>query len=124
MDNFAISVTSEGLIPLELAMEIAFSNHGCKAIAYKATKDRFTLYWIASAESDKEVIKLPVKMDSKACASIVSQWLGEEAEYGKQPDHDGDNGKGWKVFTTAWGMVDGDYRAICAIVPVWAMYGK
>lgn len=42
----------------------------------------------------------------------------------KEPDHDGDNDKGFRLFTESWGQVFGEYQAFVAIEPIWAMYGK
>lgn len=46
------------------------------------------------------------------------------ADYGRQPDHDGDNEKGWRLYNETWGMVGGDHSAFAAVEPAWAMYGK
>lgn len=54
---------------------------------------------------------------------LVWAWL-ETVAYGPQPDHDGSNGKGWRVFNEAWGHVAQERFAFCAIQPVWAMYEK
>lgn len=64
-------------------------------------------------------------MDAKAATEVADNWLRHSAEYGEQPDHDGSNGKGWRVFTdSTWGHVFGMYQGICGIAPEWAMYGK
>jgi hypothetical protein len=68
-------------------------------------------------------VALPFTLDAAGAADFASRWLAE-VDYGNEPDHDGDNGKGWTVYNEAWGHVDGHYSAIIAIAPTWAMYGK
>lgn len=68
-------------------------------------------------------IALPFKLDAEGAADFARRWLAE-ADYGKQPDHDGDNGRGWRLYVEGWGHVDGHRNAIIAISPAWAMYGK
>jgi hypothetical protein len=55
-------------------------------------------------------------------AATVTAWLAS-ADFGKQPDHDGDNEKGWHLYNESWGHVDGPY-AVFAVEPSWQMYGK
>lgn len=55
--------------------------------------------------------------------AFAKGWL-RDVDMGREPDHDGDNGRGFRVFTEAWGKVAGHTYAICAIEPVWACYGK
>lgn len=66
---------------------------------------------------------LPFTLDAIGCADFARRWLAE-AEYGGEPDHDGDNKKGWLIYNERYGQVDGDYGAIIAIAPVWTEYGK
>jgi len=40
-----------------------------------------------------------------------------------QPDHDGDNYKGFRLENDFWGQIDG-CEAFLSIEPIWAMYGK
>src|SRR5690349_24893058 len=53
---------------------------------------------------------------SDVCSSDLEAWLAE-ADYGPQPDHDGDNSKGWRIYNEAWGHVDNLWGAIVAIQP-------
>jgi hypothetical protein len=66
---------------------------------------------------------LPFTLDAAGAADFAARWLAE-ADYGKQPDHDGDNGRGWRLYNESWGHVDGHFSAIIAVAPNWAMYGK
>lgn len=54
---------------------------------------------------------------------MVWYWL-ESAEYEQEPDHDGSNIKGWRLFNEAWGQVFDDPYALVAITPEWALAGK
>lgn len=63
-------------------------------------------------------------IDADEAAGLATVWLANGAKWDKEPDHDGDNGKGWRVFNGAWGHVYGMYQGICAVAPEWAMYGK
>jgi hypothetical protein len=146
MDNRQLDITSEGKSPLEMALSIAWPGAmGGKATHYKevslATKTDYygsptsshsesqvesekgkkTLILLWKAEQD--ALALPYPLDLKEAVSFVAGWL-RNAEYGREPDHDGDNGKGWRVFTEDWGHVAGHRCAIVAVQPAWAMYGK
>lgn len=121
MDNFHIDVTSEGKSSLILAMRLAF-DRGYKAVGYKIGDKGLVFYWTMGL-GPKDVIKLPFTLDADGAADFASRWL-EEQDYGRQPDHDGDNGKGWRVYTEAWGHVAGDSGSFVAVQPAWAMYGK
>lgn len=76
-------------------------------------------YWT----EDKDATLLPFPLDLKGAMSFVNGWLNH-ANYGVQPDHDGDNGKGFRVFVEDWGHVLHNWKAFVAIQPTWAMYGK
>lgn len=54
---------------------------------------------------------------------MVEKWL-KEAKYENEPDHDGCNERGWRVFNDAWGRVGDEHGAFVEIQPVWLMYGK
>ena len=66
---------------------------------------------------------LPFPLGLEQAASFISDWL-KQAAFGGQPDHDGSNGKGWRMFTESWGHVAGHHYAIVGVQPAWAMYGK
>lgn len=55
--------------------------------------------------------------------TAVRAWL-EAVEYGPEPNHDGDNKKGWRVFNERYSHVSGLWQAFVAIEPVWLEYGK
>ncbi|PZQ86025.1 MAG: hypothetical protein DI549_00655 [Ancylobacter novellus] len=142
MDNFHVDITAEGKSSLAKAIGIAFAHNapGCKSQSYAikqivATefnglpvdlngKRALVLRWTKRTPTDPvEVCDLACGLDAEATAHLAGLWLDEQ-DYGREPDHDGDNGKGWRVFVGGWGHVAGDHYSICAVTPAWAMYGK
>jgi hypothetical protein len=117
MDNFSFDMTSEGDATLRKAFLLFPSAR--KAVGFRIDGKRFVLYW---ADSPK-MSKLPYPMSPEPAVELLVGWLAQ-VDYGRQPDHDGDNGKGWRLFTEKWGHVDGEWQAYAAVEPVWAMYGK
>lgn len=76
--------------------------------------------------AEKETVTstvLPFPLDLNTSISFAWHWLTTSADYGNEPDHDGDNGKGWRVYNENWGRV-GSFYGFVAIKPAWAMYGK
>lgn len=154
MDNQQIDITSEGRNGIDLALQIIWNAAvpGGKASHYKVMrlKSETTYHqheahngraaFISHHERLKEhpegyetlillwhdeagAIPLPFKLDCKQSGQFVADWLGS-LDYGHQPDHDGSNGKGWRLFTESWGHVVGHHYAIVGVQPQWAMYGK
>lgn len=151
MDNFRIDITSEGQEQLAAAMSLAFGRFR-QAVGYairepvaaeryafddddlqkkhgwmlkeksSASPKRLVFYW-SDYQNREDVVALPFKMDAAGAADFATRWLAE-LDYGKQPDHDGDNEKGWRLYCEGWGHVDGDSSAFVAVAPAWAMYGK
>src|ERR1700690_3444552 len=72
------------------------------------------------------IIRLPFAMDCKAAIEMVWSWLLEQPEekYQDYMDHDGSNGKGFKIYNEYWGHVGSSHYAICAVLPIWSWYGK
>lgn len=119
MDNFHIDIVCEGDNALKLAVKIAFTQHR-KAVAFRiCEKNGLVIYWMPGKGSQP----LPYAYDADDVALMATKWLQEQS-YGSEPDHDGDNGRGWRVYNEEWGHVDDDYAAFLAIKPAWAMYGK
>lgn len=77
------------------------------------------LYWTFS----DNMIPFPGPLDAEQVESMIRAWLAE-APYGLEPDHDGHNTKGWRVYNEAWGHVNTEWQAFVAIEPVWLMHGK
>jgi hypothetical protein len=118
VDNLRVDVTSEGRELLALVLALFGRRH---AEGYKLDGKRFVLYW--SLTSTAAVTPFPFKMTIPQLADFVLGWLSE-ADYGPEPDHDGDNGKGWRCYNEGWGHIGGEWQAFAAVEPVWAMYGK
>ena len=117
MDNFRIDITSEG--DLTPAMRIAFGKYR-KAKGYSISPEKgLIFYW---AEHERAAM-LPFELDAEAAADFARRWLAEQ-NYGTEPDHDGDNGKGWRLYNEAWGHIGNEWQAFVAVKPAWAMYGK
>jgi hypothetical protein len=124
VDNFQFDMTSEGNEQLRKALALFQRADGVTGYrvddsGVKSDRHRLILYWTKSTRSTQ----LPYPMKHAQTAEFVLGWLAQ-ADYGRQPDHDGDNGKGWRVYNESWGHVDGEWQAFVAIEPVWAMYGK
>ena len=70
--------------------------------------------------------KLPYPMGWQAAADLAWGWLTNQPEesYKDYLDHDGSDGKGFKVYNEDWGHVAGSHYAFLGVLPVWAWYGK
>lgn len=121
-DNYRFLLCSTGDDHFGKIMRLAFASHS-RATHYKVTdKHGLILYW-TEPKVDKDAIKLPYEMTAEAATSFAWNWL-QQAKYSGQPDHDGDNEKGFTVFNEDWGHVGGQWEAFVAIMPTWQMYGK
>ena len=123
MDNHRIDLTWEGDDRLREVLTMLLSKWGRRDKRFTHYLDDpdygLILYW-----TDRDhATKLPRPMSMKRYIEFAIEWLHKQ-DYGKEPDHDGSNGKGWRVFNESWGHVKSDWGGICAIQPVWAMYGK
>ena len=149
MDNRTLDARSEGEEGIALALKLIWSNApGGKATHYKIArytlkteyyqneKGKTTHHITDMVESEKGsptlilfwsdeelALPLPFPLDLDGSIQFVENWL-KDVDYGREPDHDGDNGKGWRIFTEAWGHVAGHHYAIVGVQPMWAMYGK
>jgi hypothetical protein len=132
MDNFHIDVTSVGETSLLKALELAFAHH--RQATHYAVRDaepatervpykprRLVFLWTAATQLGTQ--ELPFKLDAAGAVEFARRWLNEQ-DFGREPDHDGDNKRGWRVYNEAWGRVDNQYQGFIAIAPAWAMYGK
>jgi hypothetical protein len=92
-----------------------------RSFAMWKTPPKLILHWYAAGEPNLTPFLSPVGWE--AATVSVKAWLDVQ-DYANEPDHDGDNSKGWRIFNEAWGHI-GTYRgAICAIEPAWLMHGK
>lgn len=131
-DNVHFDLTG---IPLDLCLKVAFSEHR-KAHGWaelptppatqpgpRRGERRLVLYWVDPEKSVEGYHPFPAPVDAEAAAPFIRAWL-DVVDYGRQPDHDGDNAKGWRVYNESWGHVAGRFQAFVAIEPAWFMYGK
>ena len=118
MDNRKIDLHLEGKEDFELAMKLAMDVTMTEG--YRIDKGMLILY---KADSDR-AIKLPYKMGVHETINFVWGWLQQNPPQEKEPDHDGHNGRGFRIFNESWGQVGGEWQAFIAIKPIWAMYGK
>lgn len=113
-NNFNVDVTGQGKEMLGKVFAL-FGNERVEGYRVDAEKG-LILYWLTGNPVPDATI-LPFPMTMQDAAVFTAGWL-EYAEYGKEPDHDGHNQKGWRVYTGA------TYGSIMAVQPVWALYGK
>jgi hypothetical protein len=132
-DNVIFNVNGEGEDLLRSTLYFAFraSNHST-AEGWKITPEKgLILYWMVDPKQDTDVTKFPVPMGSDNLMGIVKAFLESEdtwktaefVEWDKDLQHDGSNGRGWRVYTEDWGHV-GSSRAFLAITPAYMWYGK
>jgi hypothetical protein len=98
----------------------------CRACKDGSTPSRagIVLLWSASNVYQKPAIPLPYPMQLEAATEFLWHWL-QSSDFGRQPDHDGDNGKGFEVTTgNGWGHVEECHYSIVGVYPDWQMYGK
>ncbi len=135
MNNFNVDITSKG--DIEPAMALAFRKHGI-AVGFSvqevdrkedvtswtpklSREQRLVFFW--AEPNKKEGFKPLPNVGSATAAAIATRWL-DLIDYGPEPDHEGSNGKGWRIYNEAWGHVGHEWAAIVAVTPRWAMYGK
>lgn len=152
MDNFRFDMTAEGKETLKEAVALAMKqNRRIRGYAVRPASPaitdekynhlnrpakplRLVLFWAAiepgnglkefADAPEQQYVGFPFEMDAAGAADFAIRWLEGAAVYGGEPDHDGDNSKGWRVWNEAWGHVDNQWQACLAIQPVWAMHGK
>lgn len=117
-DNPVIRVNGTSIDRLKYAMEL-----GQGFDAYGFCEHEGTLAF-ARYDSAPDMTPFPTELGPERCAEMAWDWL-QKAEYPSQPDHDGDNEKGWLLRTDGWGHIDGlGYHYFIAVEPMWIMFGK
>ena len=119
-DNFEFRITGA---PLEKSLDIATSRWK-RVVGWSVDKDskRLILYW-TDAETYPDYNPLPAPLSGDHLVGFVKSWL-TFVDYGREPDIDGECGKGWTVYNESWGHVAGRWQAFVAIEPTWLLYGK
>jgi hypothetical protein len=127
VDNFQFSITSEGDQEFRRALALAFDLKSfSKVTHYVITpKHGLVFFWHDPGKlpDGATALPMPYPMGQEGLVNFAEGWL-KSADYGKQPNHDGSNGKGWTIYNEAWGHVMDSFYAVIAIKPAWAMYGK
>lgn len=139
MDNFGVHVTARDPETFKAAFRLAFNPPGRKATHYKFDKipkselgEAHTIGMMQSKANgmilygamESGSTRLPYEMDVEQALVFAEGWL-KHAAYEPQPDHDGDNVKGFQITTgNFWGHVNGSHCSILAIMPCWALLGK
>jgi hypothetical protein len=125
-DNHVISIT--GLSAEDFKKALSFFDVKNLAGYRISNTDGMILYWTDKGSETKPIRKFPYTLASRVeVENFVWGWLqSPEAKelLGEEPNHDGSNDVGWRVFNEEWTHVDDDWSARVAICPIWAMYGK
>lgn len=127
-DNRIFNVNGRGDEQLLAALNLAFSQEGSSAKAWKSSKRHgLILLW----HNGTDGTPFPSAMTAEECLPFIKAWLKSEDAKGVEmigwdanADHDGDNGMGWRVYCEDWGHVDNSSSAICAVKPAMLWYGK
>lgn len=121
-DNSVLRVSGETLERLKAVMGLAdYKTAKGYATSVVDGRSRIVFFW-ADYES---MVPFPTALTTDQLADIAMSWLKNEATYGQEPDHDGDNEKGWVCFSEACGHVRPfGWQAFIAVEPLWLMFGK
>jgi hypothetical protein len=125
-----LNVSGEKLGRLKMALALADDGTGegydpkfynaCKVIGYANSMGRLVFF----KHPCDHLTLFPTPITLERAAEIAFDWLAQQ-KYGPEPDHDGNNHKGWRVFRDAWGHIDGcGYQSFVAVEPLWMEYGK
>lgn len=121
-NDFRFDITSDQ--NLEDILKIAFSRQS-KAEVWRVDGKRLIIGWYNEntyhRDSPWNAFMSPMK--SEELVPMVISWLKSQ-DYGREPDTDGSNRKGFHVYNEAWGHIGGDPYAFIAIEPEWITYGK
>lgn len=141
-DNYRFDITAwdghHDFSMMDLCLKIAFADHKTvthwshepgvlapvengRFYAMWKKPPRLILYWWDGDSKDLTPFLAP--MTYEAAVGAVRAWL-EGQDYANEPDHDGSNSRGWRIYNEAWGHVGGHRGAICAVEPAWLMHGK
>lgn len=120
-DNFRFCIESAGRLNFDIAMKLAFTVR--KQATHYAINDTYGMILYAYEICDPNVKLLPYPMNEDAAKEFVWNWL-QITDYPSEPDHDGDNSKGFCIWNEAWSRVNNQPSAFVAIKPSWQMYGK
>ncbi len=148
MDNHNVDVVSIGWESFAKAFELTWLEQKIKASHYKVLnlsskteyyqdKEGKTLRHYTSLVPeangtptlvlcclDGKITKpLPFPLERTDAIAFCRSWLGTESIWGRAPDHDGDNKRGWRVFSGGITHTAGCGILVC-VQPAWITYGK
>lgn len=122
-----VDVASEGSLHLDLAIKLSMQYH----VSYERNEPTVThwmehdgklvFYWHASGGGNAFVVPHTREM----LVPLILSWLAKQ-DYGDEPDHDGSNGKGWRLkshmeFNNA---IPGSFYVQFYVHPEWMEYHK
>lgn len=117
-----LNVNGEGLSRLKQAMKLldTWETNKLTVSGFTVEDNRIILF---QYEHDS-MTPFPTPMSLDFAATIAYEWV-VNANYPKEPDHDGDNKKGWRLYKESWGHIDNyGWQSMCAVEPMWIEYGK
>ncbi len=104
-------------------VEVSVTCPKCKAGKLPA-KACMILYWHEQVDTVVKSLPLPFPLTAEAAIPFLWDYI-QTCEYPPEPDHDGDNGKGFIVHTgDFWGHIEGSFYSVLMVEPDWQMYGK
>ena len=126
-DNFHFDITGA---PLDKCLDLAMAGAaGKKVVARSAerrivdqpsSRPRLILYW----HEHPKATMLPAPItEVDVLTGFVKSWL-LWIDYGPEPDHDGDNSRGWRVYNEQWARIGDLTYSFVAIEPTWLWHGK
>jgi hypothetical protein len=123
-DNLFFEIRSCGKKPLECAVQIAYDGaSGGKATHYVEREVDGVSTLILLWHEERGAIKLPFPLTVDKAADFVQGWL-DNCPKPKEPDHDGDNNPGFRIFVDSWGQVNDWTYSFMGVEFHWQMYGK
>lgn len=105
-------------VPMEHCLAVAFS-HNDKAVGWREVKFNGVSTLVLYSFKDDGMIPFPSPLSAIEVRPLLEGWL-KRAEYGPEPDHDGDNQEGFIAFSPSYHS----RAAFLGIQPTWIMYGK
>jgi hypothetical protein len=130
-DNRIFDINGVDKTHFELAIDLAIGIAGhSKIVGWSFKKEKgLILHWYEP--SNISIHKFISAPNPVSIANMVWDWLDSEeastvdlAHWDVDMNHDGHNGRGWRIYVDGWGHVGTDTSAICAIKPIYVWYGK
>ena len=117
-----LSVNGESLSRLKTAMSLldTWENGKQKIVGFTVDDNKFILF----EYPHEKMTPFPSPMSVDFVAAMIYEWL-KTAEYSEEPDHDGSNERGWRLYKENWGRINKfGHGSIGAVEPMWIEYGK